>query len=348
MLKKRICVCIIGFFYAVVLAAADGATPTDGDWYPDFRIDQPVLIRPILFLPKDVHRTARELQEATQLFARHLEIAQDHYRRMLDGPTFAVAPEGPQIYRSSHANQVFTTLKPSDKPDSAHLILEELLEARGEDRYSCRSVFIVVYVRPETKSNITHNFFGGGRTINGPPGSGCGYVEMEYDSLIKEQYYRFQSTLVHELGHAFGLTHSTILGQSLEQGSSIMSYKQAHWSNGLQQSTDPGTLMPEEIMILSANQGVFPGLHYDPVLHNSLNLKPEIWNQAMLGPMDTSVGELRQFPGVGYELFYNGKQVNGPDAALYTRQQALANLAWSRTTYPKTKVEGRYNGLPLP
>jgi hypothetical protein len=52
-------------------------------------------------------------------------------------------------------------------------------------------------------------------------------------------------------------------------------------------------------------------------------------------------------PGMGYELFWDGKRVNGPEAASYSRQEARDNCAWNTRTYPGVRVTCFYNGEPF-
>jgi uncharacterized protein YecT (DUF1311 family) len=49
----------------------------------------------------------------------------------------------------------------------------------------------------------------------------------------------------------------------------------------------------------------------------------------------------------GYELFWDGKRVNGPAAAFYSRQEARDNCAWNTRTYPRVRVTCIYNGEPF-
>ena len=49
----------------------------------------------------------------------------------------------------------------------------------------------------------------------------------------------------------------------------------------------------------------------------------------------------------GYQLYFDGKLVSGPDAASYTRQQAVDNCAWNRRTKPHLRIECVYEGHAL-
>lgn len=49
----------------------------------------------------------------------------------------------------------------------------------------------------------------------------------------------------------------------------------------------------------------------------------------------------------GYQLYFNGKLVSGPDAAYYTLQQAQDNCNWNRKTKPNINVQCVHNGQNL-
>ncbi len=104
---------------------------------------------------------------------------------------------------------------------------------------------------------------------------------MEYASLVDDTPYAFQSTLVHELGHAFGLTHVDCFG-----------YNPAHHSSGLSRSRDPGILNPEEYYILAVNRRAFPEFKFDPTLHNprGKRIDPDRIRACYLGRMADSIG----------------------------------------------------------
>jgi len=50
---------------------------------------------------------------------------------------------------------------------------------------------------------------------------------------------------------------------------------------------------------------------------------------------------------VGYELYFDGKLVSGPDAAHYTRQQARENCDWNMQSKPHLHIRCVYNGKVL-
>lgn len=68
--------------------------------------------------------------------------------------------------------------------------------------------------------------------------------------------------------------------------------------------------------------------------------------QTLLGAtFDVAPGE--PFLHVGFELYCDGRRVNGPNAALWSRARADSGCRWSRDRYPDIDVRCRYNGEPL-
>jgi hypothetical protein len=96
-------------------------------------------------------------------------------------------------------------------------------------------------------------------------------MQLEYTSLASDTPYPFQSTLIHELGHAFGLTHADCYGEDMNTSESIMSYNTAHHSQRLAESATPGIFLPEEYFLLDLNALAFPSFVYDSARHNPSN-----------------------------------------------------------------------------
>lgn len=290
-----------------------------------------VSVLPVLFIPRGAR--AGEPAAVAAALAPHLELARAHYRALL-GTTFAVAPgalavlpgEGDDAHYQGDAR--------------AERILRELLTWRRTDRYRADVIFLVLYASSDRP------IAGGGTPINGAPGSGGGYIELDLASLTTDRPYPFQSTLVHELGHAFGLAHAECYGYDQMTSGSIMSYNPAHWSSGLEVSSTPGGLGPEERAVLAMNQRVFPGLRFRPERDGAIADLARL-QRCFLSPMSAAASPLVDQIGVGFELFYDGERVNGPDAALYTRQQANESCSTSRSWYPAVQIECRYNGAAL-
>jgi len=160
----------------------------------------------------------------------------------------------------------------------APALVAELLEAQGVGRYDARHVYVVVMM------NDSDDFPpGAGRPVNGGFGTGAGLVMVSSSGLTRSR--NFQSTLQHELGHAFGLVHADAYGESMEASRSLMSYNLAHHTDGLRPSATPGELLPVELLSLALNRRVFPGLAEGQPVPVPPSGRPGVPDLAWLPPM---------------------------------------------------------------
>jgi hypothetical protein len=249
-----------------------------------------LVVVPVFYVPADVAFDPQAEAVGANLITAHLALAQRRYQRLLGVDTFAYAIEPPITYHSP----MTTDQLEASRPDTAHAMTRELLAWRRETRLSSRHVFVTLMVRaPERPCGGHVRCMGGGRTFNGPPGTGGGFIQVEAATLFAGK--NFHSTLVHELGHAFGLPHADCHGESMREGRSIMSYNRRHWSKGFAESGE-GVLTAEDQVTLARNRLAFPRLAADPMLRGRMG-GPLVGvnGECDLGPMDASIGPLESF-----------------------------------------------------
>ena len=307
-----------------------------------------VSVLPVFFIPTDAVSVVskEDLSRYGTLMRQHLAVAQKTYQNLLETDTFAVANKILTVHGANESPS-YDTVPARNGSDADHIIAAEVLRNNRDNRTDSRTIYLTLFVRPGYAPPIPGKHqFGGGRTFNGPPGSGGGIVVLEMSSLTRDEPYPFQSTLVHELGHAFGLTHPDCFGYDMSSNNSLMSYNLRHHTKGLEPAPVAGTFNPEEFYELSLNKLVFPYFNYNPTKHNPQGKDVGNVDKCFLGPMSTVIGDYRRIPGKGYELFFNGKLVSGPEAAFYTWEQARKNCKANdeRHDGDGIKVECRYNG----
>jgi hypothetical protein len=185
---------------------------------------------------------------------RHFRWTRSRYRELLGGhASFTLKGRTPHVYRAE-GNLAFYRAQPEA---AAPQMVAELLKDLGYDRFNCP--YILVSVLMNTEDGFPG---GGGRPINGGFNTGGGIVILSSFGL--DHAPNFQSTLQHELGHAFGLAHVDAYGYDMATSESLMSYNAAHHTKGFEPSQTPGVFIPEDLRSLALNQRVFPGFHFDP------------------------------------------------------------------------------------
>ncbi|MEL7499649.1 MAG: hypothetical protein AAFN77_18745 [Planctomycetota bacterium] len=185
-----------------------------------------------------------------RLLMRHLQWTQERYQEMLDGQSTFDIEDKPMVFESKRTIKQF-----EDDGNAANLLVGELLDSLKVSRFSCKYVFLAVFVNRE------RNFpRGGGRPINGGYNTGGGIVVFSTEALHS---VNFQSSLQHELGHSFGLPHVNSYRYDMKRNESIMSYNPSHHTNKFSPSKTPGVLIPEDIRGFSFNDRVFKNLEFD-------------------------------------------------------------------------------------
>lgn len=210
-----------------------------------------VKVLPVFFVPAG-ELPPSEAQSTT--LTRHLEWARSRYRELLpDHHTFTVAAQKPRVYRAERPLSFYRGQPENGAPQEVSELLAEL----KYNRCTCPYVLLTVLMNP--RDDFPN---GGGRPLNGGYNTGGGIIVLSSFALDRIPY--FQSTLQHELGHAFGLPHVDVYGYDMKSNASVMSYNPRMNTRGFTPSPTPGKLIPEDLRGLALNQRAFPGLRFDP------------------------------------------------------------------------------------
>lgn len=206
-------------------------------------------LQPCFVVPQGERRPA---EDQMQRLVRHLRWARERYAELLGNRnTFMLTEKDPLIYDSPYNLPFYRGLS-----SQANHITGELLDFTGFNRFSCPLIFFTVVV------NHQEDFPGGcGSPFNGGFNTGGGIVLVS--SYALDKIPNFQSTVQHELGHAFGLPHVDAYGYDMKTSTSIMSYNLSHHTKGFNPSEMPGEFIPEDVRGLALNQRAFPTITFD-------------------------------------------------------------------------------------
>ena len=294
-----------------------------------------VSIRPVFYVFNDLAQKDIPGADDFDLVQSYLERASEHFRDLL-GPEVGQFSVDQAIVHHSRYNESAIGTLPEEAdgkaPDFEHAMLKELFKARGTNRYREHSVFVFILVNPNMRA-YRPQWGAGGRSFNGGANGGGGIVVLEYRRLRLGAY----GTLVHELGHAFGLTHVNCGGQSMLESNSLMSYNPKHRGRGTDITVYPGSLSDQEKINLMLNTRIFE--HQEDI-----DLLQDRSDACLLPAMDTYLGTIPIVHGIGYDLLFNDRIVSGFDAMFYTKGQAKRHCEAMKQRYPGLRIACRFAG----
>ncbi|NDH35086.1 MAG: hypothetical protein EBX67_06370 [Betaproteobacteria bacterium] len=315
-----------------------------------------ITVRPVFYVFSDAAQSGLPTEADLRLISHYLAHARDHFKNLLGPEVSAFEIGEASVHYGRYESSALGGLgglgsssaaasaegsagvggrDTNTAPDFEHAMLKEMFESRASNRYREHSVFVFILVNPNMQIYRPH-WGGGGRSFNGGVNGGGGLVVLEYRRLR----HSFYSTLIHELGHAFGLRHVDCFGQSMTESDSLMSYNPRHRSRGAEIALNPGTLSEGERLTLLLNPRIFPHQH-------DLASLQERSNACVLPAMDSYLGGVPTVHGLGYDLLFNNRMVSGFDAMFYTKAQAKRHCAAMRQRHPSLRVDCRFAGKPL-
>jgi hypothetical protein len=256
---------LVGLILVLTLSAADSGVPALTIQPP-----QEIEVLPVFVVPRG---ETPPTPDQTRRLVEHVKLCQRRYDAMLGKrDTFQLAEGPPRVHRTG-LNLAESARLPED---AAPALAGALLTESKLDRFNCPYVFMAVVMNPGSDWPA-----GGGRPLNGGFNTGGGIVVLSSHGLDLSQ--NFQSTLQHELGHAFGLPHVDVYGYDMKTNPSVMSYNPAHHTQGFRPSATPGRFIAEDIRGLAQNRRAFPKLTFD--LARDADLGSRLAKLVWLGPM---------------------------------------------------------------
>jgi hypothetical protein len=206
-------------------------------------------VLPVFFVPRG---EGKPTPKERKLVTDHVKWTQDTYRKMLQGKSnFRIANREAPVIEGRRELETYRLLPESAAPE----IVGEIFDHLKQDRFSTPYVFMIIMANRKNEFPL-----GGGRPINGGLNEGGGIIVLSqyaFNSLPN-----IQSTMRHEIGHAFGLLHVDAYRYDMASNDSIMSYNNKHHTNGFKDSPNPGILNPEDLRALALNDRGFPDLAF--------------------------------------------------------------------------------------
>lgn len=220
-----------------------------------------VSVRPVFLVPAGAANPTND--QRTRLL-RHLQLARGRYTEMLGGRDSFALDTAVFVAPLAHPLPYYRRRPEDGAPDFAG----ELLDRLQVSRFACPWILVAVVINGDDDFPV-----GGGRPLNGGLNAGGGIVVLS--SYALDRIPNVQSTIQHELGHAFGLPHVDVYGRDMRTDASLMSYNPSHHTNGFALSRTPGILVPTDVRALTKNRRVFARLPVDATP-----------GDIVLGPMD--------------------------------------------------------------
>lgn len=283
---------ILSLFFLIICLSNAEAQSSASVEYPV----SPVSIQPVLFIPTDQKNSA---SSRWGLFQRNLQaylyVTQSKWKSMLGGETtFRYEPtityygnKDSAAYNADQASGQWTA------QDEYLATLNPPVIFAGDGANVCNHDQIIL-ILVAGGNRFTQG--GGGNWCSSATFDGIGSVTIGIDYFYNQK--KLSSTLVHEIGHAFGLVHSwqrikgcegsdescataNISAYSKDNGISVMSYNKKFWSNSIHVDKVSGSLLPVELFELSHNRRAIPFLQFkqsltsDEERYSSIFLQPQ-------------------------------------------------------------------------